>query len=248
VEVPVSVARPLAVRLAVAAGLTAATALAVPATAHDGEAHEGCFTRVVDGPEFCTEQVWFQPAETKAGNLAATGLTGLPTWSTEAPKQSVTAGAGGGYVTNGVPRQNGGESNPATGARFQGTFTGDVENLAVTMYLFAPGRQNDATYYGGIDVVVDGTELLRVDEELLPLSSGGNAVRKIDFAVVDLHRAMTRAGLATGPEVEHEVELFLTAYPLATATAMFVYGTTEVPSSMTFNVEDLGDRLALRAF
>ena len=239
------VARPAVARLAAAAGLTAAAALGLPAAAQDTTGE--CWQPVVDGPSFCTEQVWFTPAETKVGNLGATGLTGQPTWTTTAPTQSVAAGAGGGYATNGVPRQQSGESNPATGALFEGTFTGSLENLAVTMYLFAPGRQNDSSYYGGIDVVVDGKELLRVDEELLPLTSGGNAVRKIDFAVTDLHRAMTRAGLDTGPDAEHDVQLFLTSYPLVTTTAVFVYGTTEAPSTMTFNVEDLGDRLALRA-
>lgn len=231
-------------RLGLALAGLGLTALALPAAA---EPAEGCYVRVVDGPQYCTQQVWFTPSDSKAGNLAATGATGFPTWTTTAPTQSVAQGAGGGYATNGVQRQQQGESNPATGALFQGTFTGDLENLAVTMYLFAPGRQQDDSYYGGIDVVVDGERVLRVDEEFLPLTSGGSAVKKIDFAVSGLPRALARAGVASGPDVEHEVELFLTSYPLATTTAVFVYGTTEAPSSMTFNLESLGDRVVLRA-
>lgn len=233
----------LPVRMVVALGVAAGTVLAAPAGADST-----CYQLTPpDGPEFCTQQVWFTPGDSKVGNLAAAELSSFPSWSSDAPKESVAQGAGGGYATNGIPRQQSGESNPATGARFVGGFTGDIDNLDVTMYLFAPGRQNEPTYYGGIDVVVDGVTLLTIDINGLPLSSGGNAVLKTGFAVTNLHKAMIREQVETGPDVEHEVELFLTAYPLATATAVFVYGTTEVPSSMTFNVEDLGDRFVLPA-
>lgn len=227
-------ARSLPTRLAAALGLSAAVGLALPVGAT-----EHCYQPVPDGPEFCTEQVWFQPAQTPVGNLAATGQTSLPGWSTSEPTQSVAQGAGGMYATNGVQRQMHGESNEATGARFVGSFTGDLDNLAVTMYLFAPGRQQESTYYGGVDVVVDGKTVLTVNDEFLPLAPGGSAVLRTDFAVSRLHRAMERAGVQTGPDVEHQVELFVTSYTLATSTAVLVYGTTEVPSTMTFNVSDL---------
>ncbi|HVM27970.1 MAG TPA: hypothetical protein VM433_09905 [Mycobacteriales bacterium] len=235
-------ARSLPRRAGLALGLTAALALGLPAGADDT-----CYTRVVDGPQFCTTQVWFVPAETKVGNLAATGATSYPTWTGTAPTQSVAQGAGGGYATNGVQRQQNAASDPATGALFKGTHTGRLDNLAVTMYLFAPAKQNDPTYYGGVDVVVDGKVLLTIDTDGLPLSSGGNAVLKTDFAVTNLHRAMERAGLDTSAEAVHDVELFLTSYTLATTTSVFVYGTTEAPSTMVFNVKDLAGRATLPA-
>ena len=97
----------------------------------------------------------------------------------------------------------------------------------------------------GIDVVVDGTTLVSTDTDGVPLSSGGNAVQKIDFAVGKLDRAMTNAGLEKGPDVEHEVELFVSSFALVGTTAALVYGTTEAPSSMTFNVPDLAGRFVL---
>lgn len=235
--------RSLPVRLTVALGLAAGAALAAPAGAE-----ANCYTKVVDGPEFCSQQVWFTPAETKVGNLGATDASGFPSWSTEAPKQSVAAGAGGGYATVGAGRQQNGTSDPTTGARFEGTFTGELDNLAVTMYLFAPGRQEEAGYPGyfaGIDLVVDGVVLKNVDVDGIPLTSGGNAVQKIDFAADKLREAMVKAEIPTGPEVEHQVQLYITSYSLVTSTALLVYGTTEAPSSMTFNVADLTGRFLI---
>jgi hypothetical protein len=131
-----------------------------------------------------------------------------------------------------------GVSDPATGALFTGSYTGDIDNLAVTMYLFSPGRTQDTGWYAGIDLVVDGKTLVTADVDGVPLTSGGNAVQKIDFTVANVHRAITRAGLETGPDVEHDVELFISSYAIAGTTAVLVYGTTEAPSSMTFNVGD----------
>jgi hypothetical protein len=233
--------RSLPARLTVALGLAAGAVLAAPAGAE-----ATCFTRVQDGPQFCTQAVWFSPSGTdKAGNLAAVGAGEYPTWTTDEPTQSVAAGAGGGYATMGAQRQLNGVSDPATGGLFKGSFTGDLDNLAVTMYLFSPGRDSAAGWYGGVDVVVDGTTVHTADADGIPLSSGGNAVQKIDFTVDKLHAAITKAGLATGPDVVHEVELFVTSYALAGTTAVLVYGTTEAPSSMTFNVDDLTGRFKL---
>lgn len=229
------------VRLAVTLGLAVGAAVAAPAGADPS-----CFTRVQDGPEFCQQQVWFAPSGSdKAGNLAALDAGAYPTWSTTQPSQSVAAGAGGGYATGGPNRQVNGGADPATGALFKGSFTGELDNLAVTMYLFSPGRTSDAGWYGGIDLVVDGKQLRSTDVDAIPLSSGGNAVQKIDFAADKLHAAMTKAGLATGPDVVHEVELFISSYALVGSTALLVYGTTEAPSSMTFNVADLTGRFKI---
>jgi hypothetical protein len=233
--------RSLPARLIVALGLAAGAVLAAPAGAGST-----CFTLVEDGPQFCEQKVWFAPSGSdKAGNAAAVGAGTYPTWSTAEPKQSVAAGAGGGYVTMGAQRQVNSVSDPATGGLFKGSFTGDLENLAVTMYLFSPARDSAAGWYGGVDVVVDGKTVRTADAEGIPLSSGGNAVQKIDFAVDKLNRDIVKAGLKTGPDVVHDVELFVTAYTLVSTTSVLVYGTTEAPSSMTFNVSDLTGRFKL---
>lgn len=235
-------ARSLPVRLVVAGGLIAGAALAAPAGAADGN----CFTRVQDGPRFCQQTVWFAPSgNDKVGNLAGAGAGQYPTWAAKRPTQSVAAGAGGGYFTMGAQRQVNATSDPATGGRFTGTFTGDLENLSVTMYLFSPGRDTAAGWYGGVDVVVDGKTVKTADADGIPLTSGGNAVQKIDFTVEKLHAAIAKAGLPTGPGVEHDVQLFVTSYALAGTTAVLVYGTTEAPSSMTFNVADVSGRFKL---
>jgi hypothetical protein len=201
------------------------------------------------GPEFCTQQVWFHRAETPVGNLAGFGAGSNPTFDTTAPAASVAGGAGGGYAANGTPRQLNGESNTQVAPRFEGTFTGNLDNLAVTLFLFAPAKQMGSTFSTSGDLVVDGVEVGRFDQVEVPLTAGGQAARKIDFVLTGVSQAMADLGVATGPDVEHKVELFVSPYPLATTTAAFVYDTTEVPSGMTFNVPgDLAGRTAIALF
>lgn len=210
--------------------LGAAALLALPA----GAAAPGCYEKVEGGTDFCEQQVWFhQGSAGKLGNASAAQGT-FPTWDATAPKASVTSGAGGGFATNGAPRQQGTDGESALGATFKGTYTGALDTLDVTLFLFAP-KQAGETYYGGIDLVVDGKTLLSQDVDGLPLASGGSAVLKTGFVLAGLDGLMQEQGLANGEGSTHEVQLFVTAYTLATGTGAFVYDTTEVPAGMVFN-------------
>ena len=225
-----------------------ALAIAAPSIAQA----ETCYYKAFDalgnpiGPAYCTTDVWFHQAQTKAGNLAATGQTGSPTFDTTKPTASVTSGAGGGYFTNGAEWQVQGTRNEATGGTFVGSFTGAIDNIGVTMYMLAPGKQQDPTYAFGYIVEVDGKEIGRGPNVDVPLESGGDAARKASFVLTEVPAAMEQAGVVTGDGVQHTIRIYLTAYPIATTTGVFVYDTTEVPSGLTFNIPGtLEDRFTI---
>jgi hypothetical protein len=147
----------------------------------------------------------------------------------------VAGGAGGGYVANGALRQQQASADPTLMPRFVGTHTGPIDDLAVEMYLFAPGRQTETTYAGSGDLLIDGELVATFDQLDLPLRSGGSAVLVTEVGFRDILRVMALRGLDLSPDAEHTVELRLGTFPLATTASVFVYDTTEAPSGMTFN-------------
>ncbi len=220
-----------------------AVVAAVPASAADGV----CYFTSTDaegnptGPSFCGQQVWFHQGATKAGNLGATGATAYPSWNTTKPAASVTAGAGGGYATQGVPRQT--ASDPATDPyvlpTFKGKFTGDIDNLVAEVFLFAPATaaaNTPGAYVGSTELTIDGKPILSPTSVDLALQPAGNAVMKATFAITDISGAMAGAGLASGPDAVHDVTFGFGAFGLVSATGVIVYDTTEVPSGLSFNV------------
>lgn len=209
--------------------------LALPAA---GEVAEGCYELPeVTDVEFCERAVWFTPSETKAGNLGATGVLAYPTWDEEEPTASVTDGAGGGYAANGTLRQVEGTIDPAVVATFAGTHEGPMDNLDVTLFLFAPGVQNEPTFNASGEIHVDGSTIASFDQAALPLTPAGNAVLSTGFTVWNIHAALLKKGI--DPEGPHEITIHVTGYAIATTTAVFVYDTTEVPAGMIFNTEAL---------
>jgi hypothetical protein len=244
----------LPARVALAAALAVA-AVALPAAADDGD-EEGqiCYQTEVDedgeptGPVFCTLETWFHRAETHAGNLGATDAGGFPSWSTEEPSDSVSTGAGGGYLGNGTFWQTQGDDDPTYAPTFEGSFTGNIDNLDVTMYLFAPGRQDEADILMGVKLVVNGQEVGWIDQANLPLQPGGDAVLVTGFRLTRVHDAMEAFGVETGEEAEHDIRLQVVPYAIATTTAILVYDTSEVPSGMVFNATDDSDWPELAAW
>ena len=200
------------------------------------------------GPAYCTQQVWFSDGGTKAGNLAATGATTYPTWDTTAPTTSVSGGAGGGFFSNGVGRQMSSDptTDAATGATWTGTFKGDIDNMVVELYMFAPATaaaSPPGAYVGSTEMDIDGQQVLVPTQVNLQLTPAGQAVMKTKFAITDVQAAMAMAGIATGPDVEHTIRFFFSAYGLVSATSVIVYDTTEVPAGMTFNAPVLEEGL-----
>ena len=231
--------------------LTAAAVVAVPVTASHAADPAPC--RVIRGADtadtaddvqVCRQDVWFQVAQptSKVGNLAASDQTPFPTWVTAKP-----GGAGDGAVYAGTSafHQLVAPWDPRGTAIFEGTYTGEIDTLAVSFYVVAPGKMQEAdkTLATNTRLVVDGGEPIHengggVEVNLTPTATPG--VKRLDFALVNVHSALAAVG-KSGPG-KHNIQLSVVGTGLATAGAVFLFDRADVPSGMVFNIEP--DKLA----
>ncbi|HEV3475450.1 MAG TPA: hypothetical protein VG602_08795 [Actinomycetota bacterium] len=191
-----------------------------------------------DDVQVCRQDTWFHAGAVKLGNAAAQTGT-FPTFNTTKPAGSAATGNGGGYFASSALHQGGSAFDPAGTATFDGKFTGDFDNLAVTMYLFNPveDAQSLPTFAVNARLLVDGQNIFETGGAEVKRTPGGAAVRRIDFAAVDLYTALEQAGVPLGPDKEHQIRFQVMGTGLATEAALFVYDATEAPSGMIFNIE-----------
>ncbi len=213
----------------------------LPAGADPGSCHviRGAGTAdPADDVHVCRQDVWFHAGQAKPGNTGAASGS-FPTFNTTKPTASVATGAGGGYVASSATHQSGVPWDERLTATFDGSFTGDIDNLAVTAYFFTTPvqeAQGIPNFRVGARLVVDGQEIYATSEAHMPRQSGGTAVKKVDFVITGLYGAMAEAGFA-GHDKAHKVRFQVNGTGLASDAAVFVYDTTEVPSGMVFNIE-----------
>lgn len=197
----------------------------------DGVADNG------DEVELCEVRTYFHQAETKAGNLGgiAPDAHSLPSWDTEAPSASVTAGGGGGTLSaNTVTIAT--EGNEARAA-FEGTFTGAVDVMDVDLHLIDARALSSNTWTFTLEL--DGWEIARVDQaELVPVpQEGADVAYRLDFAFTNLLEALRDEQA----DIDGEHTFRITAEPwfIPREYPVFVYDTTEVPGGILFNAEAL---------
>lgn len=222
--------------------ITAAIALALsaPASAADCRLIRGAETPddPADDVQVCHQDVWFHGP--KAGNLAAVGHADLPTWNTTKPTAAIASGGGSAYAGNSVTEivmePYGKESGPV----FVGTFTGNLDTLAVDMYLSSPDSIRRGTYPVRTRLEVDGVVLYAEEEgATVPATSTSPGIHRIRFAYRDLYDALALEGKA-GSDVTHTVKLSVLPYYFVTE-AVFLYDAADVPSGMTFNASSVKD-------
>lgn len=222
-----------------------------PALAQEAEPlPEGCrLIRGAETPEdltddvsVCRQDVWFHQASTKAGNLAAFGQDDFPSWDGDEPTGSYTTGSGGGYLGTSAFHQTAEAWDPRGTATFEGTFTGHLDTLAVTMYLFPPAKMVEEQQTGGpvpfptdFRLLLDGEWLWETSGDV-NMVTDGQAVKRIDFALTNIYEGIESNGV-TPTDGEHTLRLSVHGTGLATAGAVFVYDAAEVPSGMVFNIE-----------
>jgi hypothetical protein len=235
---------------ALSLALVSSAALAAP-----GDCHliRGADTPddLTDDVSACQEDVWIHQADTKAGNLPGfdEAASAFPSWDTTAPTDSVQAGAGGGYLAAAPYNQNVNRTDPKAAPTFRGTFTGPLDSMGITLYLFTPARSIEATQAVALTLNIDGETVYVTGGEAdrTPLQPAGDAVFKTDFAFTNIFAAMERTGLDTGPDAVHEVELIISQWFSVNDNAVYVYDTTEVPSGIQFNLSpSLVKRFAAR--
>lgn len=195
--------------------------------------------QIEDAAQVCRLDVWLHKAETAAGNLGATGETAYPSWNTTRP----TGNAGGGYAGHWGGDFAVEEYQSGSTATFEGSFKGNLDNAAVTLYLFAPGysAQGLPGYHLRTQIVVSGRQLYTSDftnGDVVKITKAGEAVFKIEYALVNLYPGLKASGQA-GDANPHQIRLSVTPY-LAGDEAMFVYDSAEVPSGIVFNLEPSG--------
>ena len=221
-------------------------ALAVPAAAHPAGEPGSCRLirgaatpdDLTDDVHVCRQDVWFHANQSKLGNTGAANGA-FPTFNATKPTASVTTGAGGGYLASSPTHQSGTPWDERLTATFDGTFTGDIDTLAVTAYFFTPPAeeaQSIPTIAINARLLVDGQPIFEAAGAEIPRKAGGQGVKRVDFAAVDLYSALKEAGL-DGHDRQHNVRFQIMGTGIASEAAFFVYDTSEVPSGMVFNIE-----------
>lgn len=190
-----------------------------------------------DDVEVCREDVWFHRAQTPVGNVDATVLEANPTFDTTEPQTSVTGGAGGAYASNSVADLAEPEGATHT-ITYEGTFTGNIDNLAVTQYVFLPAAPATDTHGMHLWLYVDNTsfpitEQAPADVRFTQVSRG---LYRLDFAFTGIYDLMKAFQLDTDQDIEHTVQLKIASWYFGDE-GTYVYDASEVPSGMVFNIE-----------
>jgi hypothetical protein len=232
-------------RVAMAISALLILTFAVPATA---ETAETATCRDEDGVLSAGEsQQWIRDPGAKAGNLAAVGVADRPFLSEEAPTQSVSDGAGGGYLGTALLPLAATWTSDAdlawderAAVTVVGTAPACVNSIAVTLYEFPT---TGAAVWGGdmvaARVLVGGTEIAVTGYVDVPVSPNpnGDATYEMKFAFTGLLDDIERAGL--DPADAHDLVLQVSPRLVAETPTVYVWDTVEVPANVRFNADDL---------
>lgn len=236
----------------------------IAAFAVAGHVPEGCHVaqeRVVEDPEddlvVCTATTYLADASgNKVGNTTAPDEAPSAVLVDEAPTESVTSGAGAGFLGTSLLQLN--EPNEyASGLTIGGQADGPVDSLDVTLHGFHTGylalpvsptdptggepnptgpvtRQN-AEFY--VDLVVDGATVMNnvQIESLMEPAESANAAETFRFRITGISNVFEGFSPMTADSAP-QIELRVTPRFINTEPVLvFVYGTTEVPSTVVVN-------------
>ena len=189
-----------------------------------------------DDVSVCRSDVWIHQGSQRIGNPAGAGQGTFPSWNGTQPTGEFGAGAGGATVTHWGPSVTDANHAPTTFIS-EGTVTGNIDNLAATLYLSAPiGETVYGDLYPHIRLSVDGQVVYEGGDDigyLLPLSSSGTGVASIRFALTGLYDVI---GQENDPAKEHTVRLLIRGWTQGDE-AVFLYDAGDVPSGFVFNIE-----------
>ena len=224
----------LTVSLGVMAAITTAPAAAQVVETEPCKDEEGnlVFDEVVQ---------WIKTPEQKLGNLGATDFGEFPTWSGEAPTESVEDGAGGGSIQHRAGNPLGNEFNREAAGHFEGTFAGCLNAIAWDQYLLSPVPPTGGAVTTIIRLVIDGQTVYVPATNMAPAinapSEGDTGVLyRMQFVFTGLYQLMNSSPSDFAPlEGEHTIEATMFSQFVNDAQGAYVYDTTEVPSRLTFN-------------
>lgn len=209
--------------------------------------------------EVCEATGWFEPSgDARVGNLgglataAGQSEPALPTWGPEPPDASATEGAGALHTAHAGAAQSDDAAHGIAGARFEGTFTGNLDTVALDVYMVTshefdeylpPGSGHASRSCQGamacegiypvlLTLEIDGREidLGEVDAYLYPPSTGGN--------ILAMRFRVAVTGLFDGhddPSAVHDVAVEVVPHEGETT---LLFDATEWPSKILFNPAD----------
>jgi hypothetical protein len=196
-------------------------------------------------PVFNRQDVWFTHTDTPLTNVDAYSNK-IPTWKTTPPTTSTPLGAGGVYASHHYSWglfSNGREHNPLYGFTAKGSFTGDIDNLAVTLYGYVPAYAVLGKCGGGIalsfDLKVDGESIL-YQSQTAPSAYLNTEILQagyvsVKFRFTRIYEMMRELGMATGPDVAHTVYLNAMNFYACNEVA-WVFDSLEAPAGAVFNL------------
>jgi hypothetical protein len=191
-----------------------------------------------DDVQVCRQDTWFHASGSKVGNLAVTGQQPYPTFDTTMPTASAQSGAGAVYVANELTQYGLGQDHPAHSVWFEGTFTGPIDNLAVSLHLITPGGDPViGTFRLYTTLRVDGVTLYKspyVGGDVAAFDPGDQAGGSIRFGFTNMYAALEANELSGN--AQHSVRLAVSPYFVGD-DAVYLYDAVEWPSGMIFNLQ-----------
>lgn len=183
-------------------------------------------------PTLRTERVYFHcVGPVKAQNVAL-GQGTIPSWSVEAPTQSVQQGAGCGYYENAVGGYAG-ANRTTLDAVWAGTFDGNVDSVTVELHNIAVAASRaTGPFKLRANLFIDGVDVIDPDApqiEIAPVPSDTHVSEELSFTVTGL-------GLLDEDGDGSQTRQFeLVIRSLSEEQSAWVWDTTEVPAGLTFN-------------
>lgn len=206
----------IGVSIAIAAVMVAT--FGAPASATHGGPH----------PTFREEANFF---ECMAGNrIQNVGrLNGqMPTWSTTAPTQALTAGGGCVQYENLLTT-----TDSVTGPydlAFTGTSTGNLKTVSIDMYFQNTPQASVPEYLANANLLIDGEVVHTATQFTFPVATEGD-LKKLTYHYTRLDkRFATEDGDGTQ---EREITIALSSYN--EEQMLFLWGATDAASKITFN-------------
>jgi hypothetical protein len=191
--------------------------------------------------EICRQEVWFHAGD-PVGNLSAIGLAATPGWGEDPPDASWAQGGGAAYITSSQTRESF-EDDPIGTATFEGGFVGPIENLAVEMYMIAPGGHLDLghalhqEHRFRTTLEIDDVGLVEANAVSVVPHEVEPAGLVFRFMFVDLLAVMDRNDLELSHDAEHSIRLRIAPWREGIDEAAYTYDSIEAPSGMIFNAE-----------
>lgn len=202
---------------------------------------------VPTGQTVCHEEAWFRQADSRLSNAG----TAVPSWGTTKP----AAGFQDGGAIYASPRlADILSSSQATRPTFSGTYTGTLDNIALSVYETSPVYQ----VLGGAPplysrLIVDGKVIWEnsasTDPEIAPLAEGVDDTTSVmRFAYTGIAQRLAALGKANDSTTKHTIEISFVNKYYGDGNFLMRYDAAEYPSGLIFNLDPDPDSGSLSGY